>query len=228
MDYKKTIQYFYKKDYTVGATIIVVGLMISVIGMFFFPMLRGVALIFGVPLVITGGILLLFEAQKEEISDRQYDELVLKFMDKNFILTAYSKLGIDADEVNAAAPLFIDGYVFKGNVNIKKGKDEMWRSSKFRRIGIFFSENEVHVFTKTIKTTRNQAEEKTDVYFYDDIVSISTSTEKERKGNAVIEYESFILMTKAGTSLSVSIMNRDNAQRSINAMRSLLRMKKNN
>ena len=121
----------------------------------------------------------------------------------------------------------MDGYIFNNVTRIKYGTDRIWRSNKFRRISVFFSENEVYVYTKTINTLRNQADESTDVYFYDDIVSVSTSSETETILGRTINYEAFKITTKGGTSLSIPMLNKVDTQRSINEMRNLLKSKKN-
>jgi sulfur relay (sulfurtransferase) complex TusBCD TusD component (DsrE family) len=84
----------------------------------------------------------------------------------------------------------------------------------------------VHCYTYKVDTLISKQSESTDVYFYNDIVSISTSTDTSNINNVNREYESFVLVTKGGTKLKVAIRNKDEAQRSINAMRSLLRTKK--
>ena len=90
----------------------------------------------------------------------------------------------------------------------------------------FFSQNEVHCYVYKFNTLRNQFFEETEVYFYKDIVSCSTSTEVVQFLNNNVNYEYFKLTTTGGTSISASFRDIDYAQRSINAMRSLLKIKK--
>jgi hypothetical protein len=139
---------------------------------------------------------------------------------------ALNKLGIDEDEVKEAKPIYIDGYEFEKATKTKLGKDGLWRSNLYKVIAIYFSANEVHCYTYKVDTLISKQSESTDVYFYNDIVSISTSTDTSNINNVNREYESFVLVTKGGTKLKVAIRNKDEAQRSINAMRSLLRTKK--
>ncbi len=73
---------------------------------------------------------------------------------------------------------------------------------------------------------RVEETESTDVYFYKDIVSVSTASETVEVLGFKIDYEYFKLTTAGGTALSVSLRDVDNAQRSINAMRALLKTKK--
>ena len=81
-------------------------------------------------------------------------------------------------------------------------------------------------------TLEKKQTESTDVYFYQDIVSVSTTSQETEIADSItnekqtVNYESFELRTAGGTSLSVAIRDQDQAQRSINAMRALLREKK--
>ena len=85
----------------------------------------------------------------------------------------------------------------------------------------------LHSYTCEFCTTEEQKKEFTDVYFYQDIVSASTeSSTATFKNGEKVQYESFKLTTSGGTSLFVSISDSDHAQRSISAMRQLLRAKK--
>ena len=91
---------------------------------------------------------------------------------------------------------------------------------------LFFSQNEVHCYTYNFDTTQNKHTEATDVYFYRDIVSVSTASESTEVLKETVDYESFKLTTAGGTALQVSLRDVSNAQRSINAMRALLKAKK--
>lgn len=139
---------------------------------------------------------------------------------------ALAKLGLDESEVTEAAPVCISGYSFDGAEHVKLGADNKWRSNRFETWYMFFSSNEVHCCKKTIKTTADWKTESTDVYFYKDIVSVSTTSESKTVLNKKIDYDCFVLTTAGGTAFKVSLKDVDDAQRSVNAMRSLLRAKK--
>ena len=175
-------------------------------------------------------------------ADIAYDNLVASMM-KFSKDDALAKLGLDESEVTEAAPVCISGYSYEGTGLVKKGADGKWRSNKYETWYLFFSSNEVHCCKKTIKTTENWKTESTDVYFYKDIVSVSTSSETisvlfdpfgKNASNAAltkqntmqIDYDCFVLTTAGGTAFKVSLKDVDDAQRSVNAMRSLLRAKK--
>ena len=84
----------------------------------------------------------------------------------------------------------------------------------------------MHCYTYRFDTTEDKKTEETDVYFYKDIVSVSTASDEAKLGDQSFNYEYFKLTTAGGTALTVSLRDVNNAQRSINAMRSLLREKK--
>jgi hypothetical protein len=144
---------------------------------------------------------------------------------------ALKKLGIDEDEVNEIAPISFDGYKYGSDAVVKRGKDGKYRSNKYEAVMFFFSANEVHCYTYSFSITSDNQKEATDVYFYKDIVSVSTQTEGTSysvgKGkSSEFDYEYFKLTTTGGTYISCNVRNADDAQRSINGMRSLIKSKK--
>ena len=171
------------------------------------------------------GIFLIVLKKKNIVTDRQYDEQVGSML-KDMQGRALNKLGIDEDEVKEIAPISFDGYVYKGADYAKKGEDGLYRTNKYESVILFFSEHEVHCYTYNFTTTQKKQTESTDVYFYKDIVSVSTASETVEVLGFKIDYEYFKLTTAGGTALSVSLRDVDNAQRSINAMRALLKTKK--
>ena len=95
---------------------------------------------------------------------------------------------------------------------------------------IFFSQNEMHCYTLRFKTTEQEQVEETDVFFYQDIVSASTTSNTETitvgKKQKTVNIEAFKLTTKGGNAIIVNLLNAADAQNSVNAMRALLREKK--
>lgn len=96
---------------------------------------------------------------------------------------------------------------------------------------LFFSRHELHGYTLTFNTLRVARNEGTDVYFYQDIVSVSTSsltvkTTVDGKEIKVNNIETFDITTKGGTSLTVNLSDSRQGEESVNAMRALLREKK--
>lgn len=233
MDYKRNLTYFDGESSSGALVLIIFGMGCVGSSALVFLLegevgaLGGLSAFIGIALLIFG--IVISNANSAKImKDQDYEEMIRELIRGNTDEEAYYKLGIDVAEVSEAKPIYIDGYDFKTAEKVKKGFDGKWRSNKYRHVAIYFSENEIHVYTKIINTIKEQKNESTDVYFYEDIVSVSTSSEKEKIFNNTkeIEYEAFRLTTKGGTSLNVAIIDTDDVQRSINAMRSLLRMKK--
>lgn len=212
MDFKKNKKYFggataFK---VAGIYLIAVGIcMIPVLGIGFFIIPVGIGL------VCSGKI----------ITDEEYDNEILKNI-KSYKKDAMEKLGLDEDEVKEIEPIIMSDYKFLGASKVKKGKDLKWRSNLYEIVIMFFSRDEIHCYRRIINTIENQIFESTDVYFYRDIVSISTDASTEKIGNNVINYSSFKIMTTAGTSLSTARRDSKDVEESIHAMRALIREKK--
>lgn len=214
MEYKRNKMYFDTSSMKVAIAILIIGIVLTLAQ----PVVGILVLIIGVFLFV-----------KFRIKDEQIDAAVASQL-SNMKERALKKLGLDEDEVNEIAPISFDGYVYKDAL-IKKGKDGKYRSSKYQAVMFFFSSNEVHCYTYDFSLIEDSQRESTDVYFYKDIVSVSTQTEgtEYTVGNGKsgkFDYEYFRLTTAGGTSISCSVRNADDAQRSINGMRSLIRSKK--
>ena len=89
---------------------------------------------------------------------------------------------------------------------MKIGKDGRFRSSSFEGIVIFFAEQELHAYKyRASLIKRDEIGERTDVYFYRDVVSVSTrsySTSVPVVGETkprTLKTEVFTLTTSGGT-----------------------------
>ncbi len=225
MDYSKNQKYFQKVNMKLPIGLIVAGAIIFLAG------LGGSAgaAFFGILLIAAGAAYLYFKKNGAP-TDQEYDAEVSRQLE-GLKQKALSKLGVDEDEVKEIEPIIIGGYDFDHFSMCKLGKDNRWRTNRYEAIYLFFSQNEVHCYSYDFYTTEEKKTESTDVYFYKDIVSASTASSSVKltddKGvQKDYEYESFKLTTAGGTALNVSMRDVDEAQRSINAMRQLLRAKK--
>lgn len=220
MDYQKNQKYFQTINYKGPIILIVIGAIIFLVGS---SGSVGAAVV-GL-LLLAGGIAYIVMKKKNTPTDAEYDASVASMLN-NMQAKALHKLGVDEDEVKEIAPISFDGYVYKGASQAKKGKDGLWRTNKYESVMLFFSEHEVHCYTYNFDTTSQKQTEATDVYFYKDIVSVSTASDTVQVLGQNVDYEYFKLTTAGGTALSVSLRDVSNAQRSINAMRALLKTKK--
>ncbi|MBQ9563359.1 MAG: hypothetical protein IJR36_09360 [Lachnospiraceae bacterium] len=221
MNYQRTSKYFEEINNKGLTKVMIGGIVAALVGI----MAKAWILVILGILLAAGMVYLMQNKKKQIVTDAEYDSEVAKNLD-NLKQRALDKLGLDEDEVKEIAPITFDGYVYKGASLSKLGADNLWRTNKYETVYLFFAENEVHCYNYTFDTTTPKFTESTDVYFYKDIVSVSTASDTVTLGNQNIEYEYFKLTTAGGTALSVSLKDANGAQRSINAMRALLRSKK--
>lgn len=223
MDTKLNNKYFENKDLKVPIAITVVGVVLLLSG----------AVLPGIVIAAVGGVLIYFSINTT--TDEEYDKSVAAGL-PDLRSHALMKLGIDEEEVNEIAPIIMGGYRFSGATKFKQGADGKWRTNRYEAVVLFFSPREVHSYTYSVDTTNANAnpKEDTEVYFYQDIVTVSTSSESLNVTDAktgkqdVANYESFVLRTTGGNALTVAVSDTEgtDVQRSINAMRQLLRQKK--
>lgn len=218
MDYAKNKKYFQPINLKLGIIVCIIGLI-----------LFAATPIAGIVGLAIGAFLIYLQVGGRP-SDSDIDAAVTSQL-SNMKARALKKLGLDEDEVSEIAPISFDGYVYNKSATIKKGKDDKYRSNKYQAVMFFFSSNEVHCYTYDFSITESSQKESTDVYFYKDIVSVSTQTDGSEysvgKGkSSQFDYEYFKLTTTGGTSISCAVRNIDDAQRSINGMRTLIKSKK--
>lgn len=229
MDYELNKKYLSglpidSRTHSIKKAMTVFGIILLVIGFYGFVGFFNILFL----LIGVGGLVLLICFSKTKttyVSDEQYDSNV-KSQLFNLKTQAVNALGIDETEVQEIEPIEFDGYAYKDVEKVRKGNDGRFRSNKYQSVIILFSANEAHVYKFTYDTTANKHTEETEVYFYKDIVSVSTSSDTVEVLGKKIEFEYFKLTTAGGNALSVSVFDTAGAQRSINAMRALLREKK--
>lgn len=221
MDYQKNYRYFYPPTHGGANFLIFVGVVLIIVT--YFSKTYWLALI--AALLIALGILIIIHKKKLRVSDAQYDQSVFGEIG-DLQARALDRLGVDEDEVKEIPPISFDSYSFEGAANGKVGLDGLWRTNQYKCIMLFFSPNEVHCYTYQFDTLSDKKTEATDVYFYRDVVSFSTTSENVNFMGRSINREFFKLTTTGGTSISISLKDAGTAQTSINAMRALLREKK--
>ena len=109
------------------------------------------------------------------MSDTDYDSSIESYT-ASLKPLALEKLGVEESEVNEVAPIILGGYEFDGVEKVKHGRDNKWRSNIYKVVMLSFSRNELHCYTMRFNTLRDEKTEGTDVFFYQDIVSASTSS----------------------------------------------------
>ena len=188
-----------------------------------------ICIILGVGLIIVGALLLnaiIKKTKRETVYGYELDN----FCDAktaNIMSEAMEKLGLDEEDVTESEPIVVQGYnLLKAGLWYRWWDpwDGMSRSSEYQVSLFFFSKEQVHSFVRTFSLIGNEQFDSTDEYFYRDIVSVSTSQEQAGGGIA----DCFTLTTSGGTSIRASFKksDADNINRSISAMRNLLKSKK--
>lgn len=123
---------------------------------------------------------------------------------------------------------------------VKLGKDGVLRFGRKRAVALNFTQHQLVAYECVVDvTTGNTVNEKTDEYFYKDVVSVSTSTEDGQIGDMKISSgEYFKLTTSGGTSIRVFLsapevaakfhgqMPSNDSERCIQMVRKMLREKK--
>ena len=145
---------------------------------------------------------------------------------------ALDKLGLDADEVSLIQPIVVGGNSFAGS-RAKKGKDGVYRSSTCEGIAIFFGEQELHSYKYQVSLIEDhRVSEETDVYFYRDVVSVSTKSDTiqvqiDGAGMHQVQVELFKLTTSGATTIQCSMDATSNTKgRDIQGAKTLIRNKK--
>ena len=101
------------------------------------------------------------------MSDAEYDSLINSMATSmNFMQKALDKHGIDIDQVKEIPPVHFEGYVFDDKSYSKRGKDNLWRSSKYQITWIFFGDTQVYFYQYTFNLDETTKKEATDEYFY--------------------------------------------------------------
>lgn len=218
---EKLVKNYFTKKLPVG------GVILAVLGLLF---LFGGGVKFGLFLIIIGGLILAFgyflkKAATDEEVDKLLEEEMIKLVDKGL-----DKFGLVAEEVDLIEPITIKGaYQVSLNKDVhpmyRRGKDNELRYSLVKGVIFYFSENQVYCYTCVFDlVTGGHFIESTDEYFYKDIVSVSTTSErievqlfnnKNKFGGLVgglskaitttHDVEQFRLTTSGGTYISATI-----------------------
>ena len=153
---------------------------------------------------------------------------------KNTRERALEKLGIDEEQVKEIEPISFQNMMYHNDLTdksalFKRGKDGKWRSSVYQANWLFFSDKQIFVCKTNLSFTDDTIKDRTFEYFYKDITNISTEEKSEyiqRRGN--LPYIEFKIIVP-GDSFKCELYNTDKneeRERSIKAMRALLREKK--
>lgn len=112
------------------------------------------------------------------MKDEEYDAIIERLANsQDFKKNALNKFGLDEDQVQEIPPVHFEGYVFnREKAYVKKGKDDLYRSSLYQITWILFSDTQVYFYQYTFNTDENTKSETADEYFYKDITNFSHAT----------------------------------------------------
>ena len=129
------------------------------------------------------------------MSDDEYDTLVAtRLQAASNKEHALEVLGLDESQVQEIQPVCFHGYLYEdskieeNNLILKKrGNDDEWRSSAYMVSWIFFGDHEVYFYQEVFCMDSLDGWVSTDVYFYDDIVTMFVDWVKVVYGAATLE-----------------------------------------
>ncbi|WP_261304016.1 hypothetical protein [Paenibacillus andongensis] len=244
---RKLVKNYFTKKFPVWT--VVVGL----IGLI---TLSGSALFGIILLAIAGAGLYFMYFGKATATDQQVDEAIQQDC-LGAVERGRDKVGI-VEEMELKEPIVIKGAYYKHVNNetrllYKRGGDGQLRFSLGQITVFYITENQLYCYTRVIDfCTGSTFTETTDEYFYKDIVSVATLSEKiqvlnekglpvtDKKTNqpVVHDVEVFKLTTSGGTSIQANVQDRtamserkglmdiSMVEEQIKAMRNILREKK--
>lgn len=222
IDYQSNAKYFRPVSYKAGIILIIFGFLLLFPG-------KSAFILLGLAIAGVGILLILRQVVGKPADaeiDRQTDAVI-----RDIVQQALRKLGLDREEVSLIEPIVIGGHTYSPPV--KKGKDGRFRSSRFEVAVIFFGEQELHSYKYQLSLVADENRENTDVYFYRDVVSVSThSTSREitvvgETKPQAWKTEVFSLTTSGGTAVECMMSDSsDHETRTIQGARQLVRNKK--
>ena len=222
VDYKRNRRYFDTINWVVIGTLVI----ISIALLFFY-------IFVGIILLLATGSFLYFKLRDIPTDD----EIDAVFEEQSRIVldTGYQKLGLTQNEVNIMDPIVIHGPLIKNirfSPAIKSGKDKIVRSSNHEVIAFYFGKDQVYVYYYSFSVIDNERNEVIDSYFYEDVISVSTSStttayyDSSKKREEFVNLASINFNTYGPTSIQCAIQNLQRVEEKIYEMKNLLGEKK--
>lgn len=164
-------------------------------------------------------------------SDSEY-ESYLNSIVRLDVQQAIDKLGVDESEVNEIDPVLIEGYLFNKNSLTKKNAQNKWISSGYHATWLLFSATQVYIYRREFYADENRNNVNTLEYFYRDVTAFRTGQEsfevQDRLTNRIeqVNTDTFQVVVP-GDDMKVSVNDSSDFERKVQAMKQLLREKKN-
>ena len=175
------------------------------------------------------------------MSDDEYESMVMeKAKSVDFKQKGLDKIGLDESQVNEVAPVHFENYLLDDkDASTRRGKDGIWRSTKYQITWLFFSATQVYLYQYTFNMDEDGKKERTEEYFYKDITNFSTNSETVEKETLTkvsctgkptfvrtnVETTMFAVIVP-GDKFYCSMKQDEYAEKSIQGMKAKLREKK--
>lgn len=222
MDYKFNRRYFDVMNWWFISLVILIGLI-----MLYFFLFIGILILLAVGSYI---FYKLYYKPSETDIDIVYEEEARQAIQQGF-----EKLSLHPTEVQLIDPIVIHG-PFIHNIRFKpsviKGKDKQVRSSNHEVVVFYFSKDQIYYYKKIFSVIDDEVNETIGEIFYQDIVSIATSStttsyyDNLRKRESFFNLDVFELTISGGTTIQCSIKEPHHIEPRIAAMKDVLRRKK--
>lgn len=227
---KKAVNYFLSNSSNGMIVLIPIAVLSMVGGGFMFsgglPTLGLIAWITGLIMIIIGLISISGNNKEKPLTGEEYDKLVINLVNSTET-DPREYLGLSISDVDEIDPISFEGYKFDGATRVKKDNlDNIWRSDIYEKGILFFTQNEIHIYKLQLNAITENVTETTEVFFYNDVVSVSTKTETVKIGNNTVESVCFVLTPSSGTSINIALSGNENRQKAINKMRTIIKEKK--
>lgn len=224
MDYKHNRRYFDVISWRFISFIIIVGLIL----LYFY-------LFIGIAILLAVGAYIYYKKFYNKPTEEEID-IVYEEQAHLAIQNGYEKLSVHPSDVDLIDPIVIHGPLLnkiRFNPAVIKGKDRQVRSSNHEVIVFYFSEKQIYYYKCSFSVIDEEMNESIGEVFYQDIVSISTSSittpyvDHRRKRENFFNLNVLQLTTSGGTSVQSPIKDLSSVEPSIIAMKDILREKKN-
>lgn len=222
MDYKYNRRYFETIHWLLLSFIILIGFVLL-----YFNIWIGILVLLSVAAFI---FYKLYDKPTEGDIDHVYEEQAQLAIQKGF-----DRLNLHPNELSVIDPIVIDGPMLDAiryNPAVFRGKDGEVRSSNYEVIVFYFSSNQMYYYKQSFSVIDEEINESFGEVFYEDIVSISTSSvttsymDLKRKRESFFNLDIFELHTSGGTTIKNTVRDLEYIKQDIMAMKDIIREKK--
>jgi hypothetical protein len=171
----------------------------------------------------------------KRISDNEYKSIVNRFVDSSdFKQKALDKIGLDESQVSEIEPVHFEDWSFGKSVSfIKKINNSEYLSSAYQITWMFFSSDQIYIYTNTVHFDKDDKKVLTEEYFYKDVTNFSTTTDTEemsyyengQKKITSVDSNRFKVIVP-GAQFVCSLNQNEYTERAIQGMKAKLREKK--